>query len=37
VDAAAKIANRFGVSELVIGLTMVALGTSAPEFAVTIG
>ena len=37
VDSAAKIANRFGISELVIGLTVVALGTSAPEFAVTLG
>jgi cation:H+ antiporter len=37
VDAAARIAKRAGVSELVIGLTIVAIGTSAPEFAVTIG
>lgn len=36
VDSAAKIAHRFGVSELVIGLTIVAFGTSAPEFGVTI-
>ena len=37
VDSAAKLANRLGVTELVIGLTVVAMGTSAPEFAVTIG
>ncbi len=36
VDSASKIAQRLGVSELVIGLTVVAFGTSAPEFGVTI-
>ena len=36
VDSSSKIAKRFGVSELVIGLTIVAFGTSAPEFCVTI-
>jgi cation:H+ antiporter len=36
VEAAARIARRLGLSELVIGLTIVAIGTSAPEFAVTI-
>jgi cation:H+ antiporter len=36
VESAAQIANRLGISELIIGLTVVALGTSAPEFAVTI-
>ncbi len=36
VDSAARMARRFGVSELIIGLTIVAIGTSAPEFAVTI-
>ncbi len=36
VDSASRIARLVGVSDLVIGLTIVALGTSAPEFAVTI-
>jgi len=36
VASAALIARKFNVSELVIGLTIVALGTSAPEFLVTI-
>ncbi|GAB3029915.1 calcium/sodium antiporter [Natronobiforma cellulositropha] len=36
VEAAATLAARAGVSPLVIGLTVVAFGTSAPEFAVTI-
>lgn len=35
VESAAAIARRFNVSELVIGLTVVAMGTSAPEFFVT--
>jgi cation:H+ antiporter len=37
VDSAARIARKFGISDLVIGLTVVAFGTSAPEFAVTVG
>jgi len=37
VERAVRIANWMGVSQLVIGLTVVAFGTSAPEFAVTIG
>lgn len=36
VDSASKIARKFGMSDLVIGLTIVAIATSAPEFAVTI-
>ncbi|MGE4504377.1 MAG: calcium/sodium antiporter [Desulfovibrionaceae bacterium] len=35
VDSASAIARKFRVSELVIGLTIVAMGTSAPEFLVT--
>ena len=37
VDSASRIAGTLGLSNLVIGLTVVAFGTSAPEFAVTIG
>ncbi len=37
VESASKIATRLGISELVIGLTIVSFGTSAPEFAVSIG
>lgn len=37
VESSVRIARRFRVSQLVIGLTVVAFGTSAPEFAVTIG
>ncbi|MAG18349.1 MAG: hypothetical protein CL944_02660 [Candidatus Diapherotrites archaeon] len=33
VDAAAKIAKLLGVSDLVIGLTIVSIGTSLPEIA----
>lgn len=37
VESSVAIAQRLGVSQLVIGLTVVALATSAPEFVVTIG
>lgn len=36
VDGASALASRLGVSALVIGLTVVAFGTSAPELAVNI-
>lgn len=36
VDSASKIARKFGLSDLIIGLTVVAMATSAPEFAVTV-
>ncbi|MDZ5810350.1 calcium/sodium antiporter [Halorubrum sp. AD140] len=36
VDSAVRIARRFSVSELTIGLTIVAMGTSTPELVVTV-
>lgn len=36
VESAGRIAQKVGISELVVGLTVVAFGTSAPEFAVTL-
>ena len=36
VDGASGIAGNFKVSKMVIGLTIVAFGTSAPEFAVSV-
>ena len=36
VDASSKIAKNFGISDLFVGLTVVALGTSAPEIFVAI-
>lgn len=35
VDGASSIAKRFGVSDFVIGLTIVGMGTSAPELVVS--
>lgn len=34
VDGASALAKRFGISDLIIGLTVVAFGTSMPEFVV---
>lgn len=36
VDGSSGIARKFGIPQLVIGLTIVAMGTSAPEAAVSI-
>ena len=36
VDGASNIALNFKVSKMLIGLTIVAFGTSAPEFAVSV-
>jgi len=36
VDAVIRLARRFGLSELTIGLTVVAMGTSTPELAVSV-
>lgn len=36
IGAAVNIARAFGVSEVVIGLTLVAVGTSLPEFATSV-
>lgn len=35
-DGASAIARRWGVSDMVVGLTVVALGTSAPEFVISV-
>ncbi|MBQ9193060.1 MAG: calcium/sodium antiporter [Bacteroidales bacterium] len=35
VDGASSVARRFGLSEFVIGLTIVGMGTSAPEMVVS--
>lgn len=36
-DGASALARRFNISELVIGLTIVAIGTSLPEFVISLG
>jgi cation:H+ antiporter len=36
VDSASDVARAFGISELIIGLTVVAIGTSAPEIATSV-
>src|SRR5690606_22596773 len=36
VRGASRLAGRMGISPLVIGLTVVAFGTSAPELAVSV-
>ncbi|HAB84509.1 MAG TPA: sodium:calcium antiporter, partial [Pseudomonas sp.] len=36
VRGAARLASRFGIPPLIIGLTVVAFGTSAPETAVSV-
>ena len=35
-DGAASVAKRFKISDLVIGLTIVAFGTSAPELVISL-
>ena len=35
-DGAASIARRFGIPSVVVGLTIVAIGSSAPEFVVSV-
>ena len=34
IDSAAKIARLYGVSSFIVGITVIAFGTSAPELAV---
>lgn len=36
VDAVVRLARRFGLSDLIIGLTIVAMGTSTPELSVSV-
>ena len=36
VDGSSAVARRFGIPQLVVGLTIVAMGTSAPEAAVSL-
>lgn len=35
-DGAASVARRYGISDLVVGLTIVAFGTSAPELTISV-
>ena len=35
-DGAASVARRFGIPSLVVGLTIVAMGSSAPELVVSV-
>ena len=37
VRGASKLAMSFGISPLVVGLTIVSIGTSAPELAISLG
>ena len=36
VDGSSSLARRFGISDIVIGLTIVSMGTSAPELVVNV-
>ncbi|MGL5380394.1 calcium/sodium antiporter [Clostridium sp.] len=36
VDGASKIAKKFGIPAVIVGLTIVSLGTSAPELAISL-
>jgi len=36
VDGASKVAKKFGIPAIIVGLTIVSIGTSAPELAVSI-
>jgi cation:H+ antiporter len=36
IDAASKIARKFGVSPLIVGMIIIGFGTSAPELAVSV-
>ena len=36
VDSSSRIAKRFGIPSIIIGMTIVAMGTSAPELSVSV-
>ena len=36
VESASNIAKKFGIPSIIVGLTIVAMGTSAPEFSVSV-